>query len=37
MKEYPDITEEELLDVIEATVDVIGYYVYVLDLIEMKL
>ncbi|MEM1697894.1 MAG: hypothetical protein QXG48_04495 [Thermofilaceae archaeon] len=35
-KEYPDIAEEDLLDVIEATVDVIGFYIYVLDLVEMK-
>lgn len=33
-KEYPDITEEELLDVMEATVEVLGYYVYILDLVK---
>lgn len=36
MNEYPNITEEELLDVIEATVEVVGYYVYILNLAEMR-
>lgn len=34
-KEYPDITEKELLDIIDFTVDVVGYYTYVLDLVEV--
>jgi len=36
-KEYPDLSEEEAIETIEATVEVVGYYVYILDLIRMEL
>lgn len=34
-KEYPDLTEDELIETIEATVEVLGFYAYVLELVEI--
>lgn len=37
VKNHPEYTENDLLEVVEATVGVIGFYIYILDLVEIKI